>query len=68
MRRKPIIMTRLCKLSEADDSFDLEFWQRVGPEGILEAMCDMLSTYYKLRGKNGRIPRLRRTVAVLKHR
>lgn len=61
-------MVRLCKLAEADDSFDLIFWQKVGHEGILSAMCDMISDYYKLRGKSGRIPRLRRSVAVLKHR
>lgn len=67
-RNRPIIMTRICKLSEADDSFDLVFWKKVGPEGILEAMCGMISDFYKLRGGSGHIPRLRRTVAVLKRR
>jgi len=65
--KKVVVMSRLTRLEDADDSFDLEFWRKVGPEGILEAMCQMISDYYKLRGYV-RTPRLRRSVAVLKHR
>jgi hypothetical protein len=65
--KKVVIMSRLTRLEDADDSFDLEFWRKVGPEGILEAMCQMVDDYYKLRGY-GHPPRLRRSVAVLKRR
>ncbi len=68
MAKKRVIMVRVTTLDKADDSFDLEFLQKVGPAGIFEAMCQMVGDYYKLRGYHGRVPRLRRSVAVLKRR
>lgn len=65
--RKKVIMARVVKLKDADDSFDLEFWQKVGPEGMFKAMSQMVHDYYKIKGY-GHPPRLRRTVAVLKRR
>ena len=68
MRKKKVIMFRIISLDKADRSFDFAFWRKVGPQGILEAMVQMIYDYYKLKGKYGFPPRLRRSVAVLKHR
>ena len=65
--KKIVVMSRLVRAEDADDSFDLIFWQKVGPQGIFEAMCQMIDDYYKLRGY-GHPPRLRRSIAVLKRR
>lgn len=68
MRRKKVIMIRKTTIDKADDSFDLEFWQRVGPQGIFLAMCDMVQNYFKLGGRRVHSQRLRRHVAVFKRR
>jgi hypothetical protein len=67
MRKKKVIMFRIISLDKVDRSFDFAFWRKVGPQGILEAMVQMIYDYYKLRGY-GHPPRLRRSVAVLKRR
>jgi hypothetical protein len=68
MRRKRVVMTKLVKFEEADRSFDLAFWEKVGPSGILAAMWEMVYEYHRLRGDYVSSPRLRRTVEVLKRR
>ncbi|MFH1654893.1 MAG: hypothetical protein ABIE74_12700 [Pseudomonadota bacterium] len=61
-------MARLVKLKDADDSFDLEFWQKVGVAGIFAAMWEMVYEYHKSKGDYDRSPRLQRHVEVLKRR
>jgi len=55
-------MARLSRIEEADRSFDLEFWEKVGPEGRIEAMMDLVRDALRLRGEDGDIPRLQRSV------
>lgn len=55
-------MSRMVKLQDADRSFDLEFWRKVGPEGRFSAAWEMIREYRLIKGKNGYQPRLRRSV------
>jgi hypothetical protein len=68
MRKKKVVMARLIRREKAGDDFDITFWQRVGAPGIFEAMWLMLVEQYKRGKRHGRVPRLRRSVAVLKRR
>jgi len=61
-KRKRVVMARLVKLEEADRSFDLDFWERVGAEGRLEALWEMVREALMLRGINADPPRLQRSV------
>lgn len=61
-------MARVVSMDKANDDFDLVFWQRVGAKGIFEAMWLMLAEQYKWGKRHGRVPRLRRSFAVLKRR
>jgi len=61
-------MARVVKMGKSNDDFDILFWQRVGAQGIFKAMWLMLVEQYMWRKKHGRVPRLRRSVAVLKRR
>lgn len=58
--RKPI--ERLRKLSEANDNFDIAFWQRAGVLARFAAAWQMLKEFYKMRGKDENKFRLRRSV------
>jgi hypothetical protein len=60
--RGRVVMTRLVPLREADRSFDLEFWRRVGAEGRFAAMWEMVREFDLLRGGDGNIAPLRRDV------
>ncbi len=42
--------------------FDKRFWRKAGAQARFSAAWLMLSDYFKMRGKSGRLPRLRRTV------
>ena len=66
--RKPVVMTKLERLGPSNREFDRSFWQRVGSTGRLKAMWDMLKIYYLLKGRNGDIPRLRRSITHFQHR
>ena len=68
MKKKKVVMTRLINLKDADDTFDLDFWQRVGAAGIFAAMWEMVDKYHKLKGDYERSPRLRKSLEVLKRR
>lgn len=68
VKRKKVVMARVVELGKANDDFDVVFWQRVGAHGIFEAMWLMLVEHYKWGKRHGRVPRLRRSVAVLKRR
>ena len=53
-------MERLVRLKDADRSFDIEFWQRLGPEAIFKAAWELVEHAYA--GKNVDL-RLQRSVA-----
>ena len=61
--RQPVRMVRVLRNSSAaDGAFDLEFWQRVGPEGRFAASWEMISEARTLRGEDADQPRLQRSV------
>ena len=45
-----LVMSRLVPLKDADRSFDIEFWQRLGPEAIFKAAWELVEQAYA--GKN----------------
>jgi hypothetical protein len=57
-----VIMARLSSRETAGRRFDLEFWDRVGPEGRFAAAWDMVLETLHLRGDDASEPRLRRSV------
>jgi hypothetical protein len=58
-----VVMTRVLRAGQADDgAFDLEFWRRVGAEGIFAAAWEMVGEQRAIRGKDGDEPRLQRSV------
>jgi len=60
---KRVVMSRVLRNGEVDDgSFDIEFWQRVGAEGIFAAAWEMVSEARAIRGDDGDEPRLQRSV------
>lgn len=61
-------MSRLVSLKEADRSFDLLFWKKVGTQGKFEAAWDMVSDLPNWNPRYGNQQRLRRSVASLKLR
>jgi hypothetical protein len=59
-------MTRVLRNGQQDDGqFDLEFWRRVGPEGIFAAAWEMVQEVRAMRGEDGDEPRLQRSVCRL---
>jgi len=46
----PFVMSRLVSLKDADRSFDIEFWQRLGSDAIFEAAVQLVEEAYS--GKN----------------
>ena len=59
---RSVVMSRVLRGGQADDgSFDLEFWQRVGAEGIFAAAWEMVSEQRAMRGEDGDEPRLQRS-------
>lgn len=58
----PFIMERYGRIEEMDRSFDIAYWQRLGPDAIFEAAWQMVVDAHKrLRGGTDEL-RLRRTV------
>jgi hypothetical protein len=45
-----LVMARLVRGKAPGRDFDIEFWQRLGPERILEAAWDMVLTAAAVRG------------------
>ncbi len=65
--KNKVIMARLTTLSEDDGSFDIEFWQKIGPQGIFEAMWSMVKEVPSIKGKkNERQLRLQRSIECVK--
>jgi hypothetical protein len=48
----PFKMERLVPLSQAGRAFDIEYWQRLGPQAILEAAWQMVLDAH-CNGKDG---------------
>ena len=45
-------MARLTRLEEADRSFDIEFWQRLGDNAIFAAAWEMVVFAHKFKGRD----------------
>ena len=57
-----IKMARVLRHGEQDDgSFDLEFWQAVGAEGIFSASWEMVGEVQDMRGEDGDQPGFQRS-------
>jgi hypothetical protein len=58
-------MSRLVPLKEAGRDFDVEFWQKLGPDAILLTAWQMVVTAERMKNPHADL-RLQRNVAVLK--
>jgi hypothetical protein len=56
------VMERYGRLHEMDRSFDIEYWQRLGPEAIMEAAWQLVVDAHLARGGTMDELRLQRTV------
>jgi hypothetical protein len=45
-----VVMSRWVRLHDTDRSFDIEFWQRMGPDAIAKAAWELVEHAYE--GKN----------------
>jgi len=52
MKRELFIAEGIVKLSEADDDWDIKFWQKAGVKVRFSAAWTMLQEFYKIRGKS----------------
>ena len=59
MRR--IYENKAYSFKEAEE-FDKKFWRRAGAQARFAAAWDMVKEYMKMKGKNARLLRLRRSV------
>ena len=55
------VMERYGRLSEMDRSFDIAYWQRLGPAAIFDAAWHMVVDAHSKNSTNGDELRLRRT-------
>jgi hypothetical protein len=61
MNRK-VTMSRVLRGGQQDDgTFDLDFWQQVGGEGIFAAAWEMVGEQRAIRGQDGDEPGLQRS-------
>ncbi len=56
------IWERMIPISQADDDFELKFWQEAGVQMRFATAWQMIKDFYKIRGKNEIKPRLQRSV------
>lgn len=61
-RKRPVIRERIVSIADANDDFDIKFWQDAGVLARFSAAWKMLEEFYKIRGINGVKLRLQRTV------
>jgi hypothetical protein len=47
-----LVMARLKRLEEADRSFDIEFWQRLGDEAIFATAWEMVVFAHEFKGRD----------------
>lgn len=59
------VMERKVQLDQMDRSFDVEYWQRLGPEAIFEAAWDMVVQAWKVKGRDPNELRLQRSVEAI---
>lgn len=59
---RPFVMEKYGRLKDMDRSFDIAYWQRLGPEAIFEAAWQMVVDAEKFRARNPDELRLRRSV------
>ncbi len=52
MVKPRLVMSRLSKLEDADRSFDIEFWQRLGDEAIFAAAWEMVVFAHEFKGRD----------------
>jgi hypothetical protein len=50
--RPRVVMSRLTRLEDADRSFDIEFWQRLGDEAIFAAAWEMVIFAQEFKGRD----------------
>lgn len=67
-KRWRVVMARVSKWRDGDDSFDVEFRRRVGAEGRLAAMWQRVVDFDFIKGGDGRIPRLAKNVERVERR
>lgn len=58
----PFVMERYGRLKDMDRSFDVEYWQRLGPAAIFEAAWQMVVDVYSRRPGGLDELRLRRSI------
>jgi hypothetical protein len=63
--KKDFVMERKVRLNQMDRSFDVEYWQRLGPEAIFEAAWDMVVQAWKVKGRDPNELRLQRSVETI---
>ena len=61
-------MARLVRRKDQDDSFDIEFWERVGVSGKLVAAWQMVTDLHNWNANYGPQQRLRKSHTLLKQR
>ncbi len=59
-------MERKVRLDQMDRSFDVEYWQRLGPEAIFEAAWDLVVHAWKMKGRDPDELRLQRSVEAIR--
>ena len=59
---RSFVMERKGRIQDLDRSFDLEYWQRLGPEAIFSAAWQMVLDILKDRDIHAPEPRLQRSV------
>jgi hypothetical protein len=59
-------MERLGKVSESDRSFDIEFWQRQGPDAIFAAAWEMALEAWRWKNNSDAEPEFQRSVECIK--
>ncbi len=68
--KNKIISEKLSRRSEIskDRRFDVEFWQKLGPEAIFAASWEMTDEVNLIRGKNADQSRLQRDIQNIQRR
>jgi hypothetical protein len=60
--RPGFVMERFANLSDADRSFDIEYWQRQGDAAIFRAAWELVELYHRGKGVEPDELRLQRSV------
>jgi hypothetical protein len=56
------VMERKGRIEDLDRSFDVEYWQKLGPDAIFSAAWEMVVQAWEWKGRSADEPRLQRTV------